>query len=172
MFWSQVLKSEISSVKCWITSDRKSNAATNTILFQIQYYLIPIMSNTTWAITIENETEITTMKSNPKILLHLAAVCHCNLVPFFVYLMLIRISKLHLYLKPISIAPFAAYTHISCSHYTCRQRNFALLHLPSINLPTVCSCIILFFCSPFRRNVQTFSCAQRPKTKCIAIETK
>lgn len=73
------------------------------------------------------------MKSNPKILLHLAAVCHCNLVPFFVYLMLIRISKLHLYLKPISIAPFAAYTHISCSHYTCRQRNFALLDLPSIN---------------------------------------
>lgn len=53
------------------------------------------------------------MKSNPRILLHLAAVCYCNLVLFFVYLMLIRISKLHLNLKPISIAPFGAYTHIS-----------------------------------------------------------
>lgn len=96
------------------------------------------------------------MKSNPKILLHLAAVCHCNLVPFFVYLMLIRISKLHLYLKPISIAPFAAYTHISCSYYTCRQRNFALLHLPSINLPTVCSCIVLFFVRHFAEMCKRF----------------
>lgn len=96
------------------------------------------------------------MKSNPKILLHLAAVCHCNLVPFFVYLMLIRISKLHLYLKPISIAPFAAYTHISCSHYTCKQRNFALLHLPSINCQQYAHVLSCFFVRHFAEMCKRF----------------
>lgn len=119
---------------------------------QTQYYLIPIMSNTTRAIAIkqtnkhshtmswkrgrergaretererEREWKKAEVKSYLRILLHLAAVVRF----LFVYLMVIRFSKLHLYLKP-HFNCVAAQIHTHTQTHTHIDLEFSLAHLP------------------------------------------